>query len=756
MRDILLAKSSGETLATHIAYCLKAGRALLLSLPLSQEEKQRLESDVLLAIAFHDVGKAASGFQRVLYGEQKDWGGKRHEILSAAFASSLLDISPATLLAVLTHHKDLPADGITTPGVGCLPSEQIPWGDDLTPIWKEMAEEWQENQALFHSDWEKICEALGRDDLAVLSPNLAILALDHTWLNRTIGKSGQRKAIPFDQRYYASLVRGLTIASDHLGSAHHIPTTIPDFKSFCVLRQDPRPFQKEAGQGEGSAILRAPTGSGKTEAALLWAQRNQRPNGRLFYVLPYMASINAMYLRLGSGISQSQPGIFGANNVGLLHSRAVMALYDMLGTTGDDCSRLDHQENAKVLSGLARAIWFSIRVCTPQQILRVMLRGKGWETMLAEFPNACFVFDEVHAYDPRMVGLTLGAAKLVSQWGARSLFLSATLPDFLSSLITEVLGEVPIISPNEVKEGDKEILDRKRHTLTIRNGTLLTNLNEIVRAVKSCKSTLIVCNHVRTAQELFDILQGSLGGGVVVLHSRFNQQDRNLIERELVGCSLPKVLIATQVVEVSLDVDFDQAFLEPAPIDALVQRMGRVNRAGKREPAPIVIFTEQVNRHHLYCNCRDGSHDADCRVYRSIEELQLLPNPISEGDLVTVANRVYINGYQGDDRLAFEEGLNHPDIINFEERLLAGAHQDWVNAIIEKADGVVEILPKCLLEEYKKRKEDGLWIEANSLLVPIQARSLAWLESKIDMSQDPWIANLSYSPKVGLKYDDIN
>lgn len=751
MKEVLLAKSSGESLAEHTARCLRAARALLASLPLTEEERQRLEPDVTLAVALHDVGKAASGFQRLLRGKQQDWGGKRHEILSAAFASLLPNISPAVLLAILTHHKCLPGDGITASGYGCLPSEQIPWKEGSAPVWEEMAREWHENQHLFRHEWVKVCKASGRDDLADLSPDLAPLALYRPWLNRSIGKNGQRRVIPFAQRYHAALVRGLTVAADHLGSAHYVPTPIPDLKSFSVLKLHPRPFQRQAGNAEDSAILRAPTGSGKTEAALLWAQRNQRTNGRLFYVLPYTASINAMYKRLGPGISPDRLGIFGSDNVGLLHSRATAALYGMLEAQGDDCSRLERQENAKALSNLARGMWFPIRVCTPHQILRYVLRGKGWELMLAEFPGACFIFDEVHAYDPRVVGLTLATARLAGRWGARSLFLSATLPEFLEALIQDVLGPIPMITPDETCVKDREILDRKRHSLAIREGTLISNFDELVRAVNISRSTLIVCNHVRTAQELFKRLQTDVGDDVALLHGLFNQEDRNRIEGALQGRSMPKVLVATQVVEVSLDIDFDQAFIEPAPIDALVQRMGRVNRAGTREPSPVVVFTEQVNRHHLYCECRGALHQPNCRIHQSIEELQDIQNPISERDLVNAANRVYAGGYQGRDRQVFGEGLNHPDIIEFEKQLLAGAHQDWVEQIVESTDGIIEALPKSLAREYDARRQQGLWIEANSLLVSVRVKNLNQLRAKLNTSTDPWILDCVYSPVMGLE-----
>lgn len=753
MNSGLLAKSTGETIASHTTWCVRAARRLLESLPVSEDQRHSLQHDVLLALAVHDLGKAASGFQRMVQGKQQSWNGKRHEVLSASFCSTLPGMSPSVLLAVLTHHKSLPSDGIVRCDAGCLPFEQLPLEHGALPVWDEMAREWLENRERLAEEWRQICAFLHRDELANIPFELASLSLNPAWLTRGSGKRSQLKVIPFSERFHASLVRGLVVASDHLGSAHLTPRPIPDLRQFTVLRHETRPFQDAAGETQGSAILRAPTGSGKTEAALLWAQRNQIPFGRLFYVLPYTASINAMYRRLGPGSSPDQPGTFGKDNVGILHARATASLYAMLEGLDDDCSRLDRQRNARELVGLAYEMWYPIRVCTPHQILRFVLRGKGWETMLSEFPGACFIFDEVHAYDPRVVGLTLATAKLLNKWSGRTLFLSATFPAFLLRLIRGTLGDVPLIAPDPTKKKDREILDRHRHIVEIRTGNVLDNLEAMLKAIDLAESTLIVCNHVPTAQIVFGRLVGKFGDACLLLHGRFNQEDRNDIERRITRSPLPKVLVATQVVEVSLDIDFDQAFLELAPVDALIQRMGRVNRAGIRKsgPAPVVLFTEQVNKQPLYCSCSGASHTADCRVQRSLDELDHISNPISENDLVNAANRVYLDGYTGDDERAFEEGLHHPDIVDFESRLLAGSHQEWVEHVIEKSDGTIEVLPNCLKQQFESLRKEGLWIEANSLLVPIRVRSLNWLRPRLNMTSDPWLINAPYSKSLGLQ-----
>jgi len=714
----ILAKRDGQTLAEHTIDCFKFAEALVDTLPFDSTELARIRGDLLQALAYHDAGKAASGFQLALTGEGGLWG-RRHEAISAAFASGRC-AEEAVVFAVLTHHKTIPG----TRDTSCVPREEIPFPGDMRQVWLDMEAEWMENFECFMGEWRQICASAGISvDPTMLSP----LALSRSW----VGQS-QNQDIPFDRRRYASLLRGLVITCDHIASgagAGFQPVKVPDFGSVDFGFRELYAFQRRAGEYHGNLILRAPTGSGKTLAALHWARRNQKRNGRLFYVLPNQASINAMHKRLSER--------FPKESVGLLHSRAASSLYSMMEMDGD--SSATRQRMARGASGLARELWYPVKVCTPYQILRYMLHGKGWELMLAEFPNGLFVFDEIHAYEPIVTGLVVATAKCVHDWGASCIFLSATMPAFLQRILQEEVPKVGFIEPSPDEATDREILSKKRHNLTFRDGNILDSIEYISSRIERSSSTLIVCNHVPTAQKVFEALRGS--GDVRLLHSRFNREDRNRKEAGL--DKLPKVLVSTQVVEVSLDVDFEQMYSEPAPVDALVQRLGRVNRRGSRPPADVIIFKEKALDRPPY--------DSEL-VERSICRLEKLSNPVSEADLVEAADAVYGDGYSGNDLKKFRDALSHRLIMDPERSWVAGAHEEWIESLIEKSEGSLEVLPESLYPEYKRRLDVGLTIEANMLLVPIRRGGLSYLHEYIipGNSNRPWIIKKPYSSERGL------
>lgn len=721
----ILAKDTGETLAEHTIRCLEIAKNILANLPFEESKIASISEDLREAIAVHDAGKAATGFQKSLGKDSKRWG-RRHEVISASFAS-FQKLKEEIIFAVLTHHKTIPSNGILS-SKGCLPFEEIPLAPEPCPVWFKMAKEWEENKQLFAVEWSEILSNVKSEKLNA-GLGLSCLALPEMWLEHA-----QQAKMDFQRRLYASLLRGLLMSCDHVASSN-VRIDVPKIPNLANIKPDVHelyPFQKKASMTKGNLILQAPTGSGKTLAALLWAGWNQKRNGRLFYCLPNTASINAMYLRL------SNKKYYGKENVGLLHSRALSSLYAM-GDNDESDSLLIRQKDVRLASSLAKEIWYPIRVCTPHQILRYTLRGRGWELMLSEFPNSCFVFDEIHAYDPVVTGLVIATAKFLTENNASCLFLSATMPDFIKKMLKDEISPIEFVAPSLDDQLDRKILEKKRHNLQISDGNILANIDTVVESIGKSNSTLIVCNHVPSAQIVFEEISKGIED-VVLLHSRFCRRDRDNIEKNFQE-RLPKVLVATQVVEVSLDVDFEQAFSEPAPIDALIQRLGRVNRRGERPPANVVVFDEQINRYPIY--------NKDI-VSRSIDGLKSLSNPLREMDLIDVANRVYQNGYNGEDLERYNNALNHPLIKCYKERLVAGFHNDWTEQIIEKTDGTIDLLPRCLAEQYAEYQAQGLWLESNRLLVPVRTASLSYLFEYLDKNHDPWIINKPYSSSLGL------
>jgi CRISPR-associated endonuclease/helicase Cas3 len=226
------------------------------------------------------------------------------------------------------------------------------------------------------------------------------------------------------------------------------------------------------------------------------------------------------------------------------------------------------------------------------------------------------------------------------------MFLTATLPTFIRKLIKHEVAEIKFIQPSYRNRSDRKILEQKRHTLVVLGGNVLSNVDLIVREAMKAQCTLVVCNHVPTSQEVYRALRDKMKG-IVLLHSQFARRDRNNIEYELLRSKLskddgrykplPRILVTTQVVEVSLDLDFQQGFTEPAAIDALVQRMGRINRrAEQQRPAKVRIFEKQFSS--------DNTVYSEELRDKSLDVLTGLPMPLSEEELNHAADRIYGNG----------------------------------------------------------------------------------------------------------------
>jgi CRISPR-associated endonuclease/helicase Cas3 len=750
-----LAKSDGVTLYQHTADVVAACSALLERLPLTPDEKKEWGPVIKTCAILHDIGKAHDYFQKKLRGEKQT--SIRHEIISLWICCNFLEgLSDAQLFAIATHHKGVIDN--TAADIAArlnarvlgeeLHSEHLPGDPHLLDQLPLLLRTWQ---AYFNGNFSSSPRCTPPQPTKQFP--LHIL--------RLLNRSFQAKALPDPAaRLRLAETRALLIAADHIGSAnrqHDLPSWQRVDPASIARHFELRAYQKRLLSMQSDALLYAPTGAGKTEAALCWFYANQTPNARLIYLLPYTASINAMTARLAA--------IFGEERVTALHSKTLDFFYEQLESEANNFSEpkpgsrtskeehASHAQKARSLRLLSRELFYPVKVATPHQLLRYALRGKGWEMGLFDFRHACVVVDEFHAYEPFMTGLLLASIKWLKQayFGAKVLFMSATIPHFLQELIIEKVfdgdrGKLCAPSPHEPT--DRVVLDQKRHTVICLPGQRLDQQLSAIDALLHDavpKTVLVVVNNVKTCQTLFEQIR--FDGPKMMLHSGFHRLDRQRIEKAITHqdpALRPQLLVATQAVEVSLDIDYDVAFMENAPIDALIQRFGRVNRKGQKGIAPIYLCETIIGKTPFY-----DPHT----LHRTWQEMTALQGrALSEADLVQACNRVYENGYTNGEWEAFQQGFENKTIQEFFCELIAGDWEDWIEKALEKNNSKLEVLCQNLVPAYKQFHRQGNYIGANQLLV-----SVYWHEVKQSLYRNKELGvlvagNLEYVLREGENF----
>src|SRR5690606_11447678 len=214
---------------------------------------------------------------------------------------------------------------------------------------------------------------------------------------------------------------------------------------------------------------------GKTEAAMSWVFANQTENARVFYLLPYTASINAMVIRLQKYYNQDV--------VTALHSKTLDFFYNQISEEYSNDEKDYHVivQEAKSKKSLSKELFYPIKVATLHQILKTSLKGKGWEFSLFDYKNALFIIDEFHTYDALLTGLLLASIKLYRKlFNAKFFFLSATIPEFMLQLIIREVYDgdySKLIRPDKANQHDSIVMNRKRHQLyCMENATIESSI----------------------------------------------------------------------------------------------------------------------------------------------------------------------------------------------------------------------------------------------------------------------------------------
>ena len=689
-----------------------------------------------ICIVCHDLGKSHSEFQRMLRKLTNKWYHQRHELYSIPFveALNLVDTDKTLIKQVIAgHHKNY---------------------EELYRFIEHSYK--QENKNAFLLDVGDDAKlSFETESKQCLNPEYVFSLLKEFRLNVSAINPLVPKKLILDYRkapmllthskyFLLLLLFGAFKQCDHLSSAFISEIKILSNNDFQYLKNkhnellksgfDFYPHQKESSDTIGNVILTAPTGSGKTESAMLWLQKQMQVSGqgRVFYILPFTASINAMYERLKKDIGDE-------SKVGLLHGKLSSYLDSLVERENPDISKEKRHFLTQKIKEEYRTIVTPIKIATPFQLLKHIFGLKGFEKGIFEWVGGYFIFDEIHAYNPNVFAQIIILLEFAVKYLKVKVFvMTATMPQFLKKELQKVIGTFAEISAkNELYE------QFTRHKVILKEGLLADNLNIIQKDLEAGKKVLVVCNTVEQSQNVYSEMKSE---NKVLLHGSFNAFDRNEKERALKDDN-NKLLVGTQAIEVSLDIDYDVIYTEPAPIDALIQRFGRVNRNRCKGICPCFVFKQR--------------NDADKYIYsdqavidRTLEALSRFCEKIREKDLQEAIDFVYPHWSETDES---DYKLTKELLQNYLQHLSPFLYSDKSEEDFYKQFDGIKVLPaKCQID-YKNYLNEFEFTKAESLKVQISKKRFAGLIKEGSIILNAHVFESSNKEKlVETKYFVIN
>jgi CRISPR-associated endonuclease/helicase Cas3 len=518
----------------------------------------------------HDLGKAHPHFQRKINNinsgsiyESREWDFvHRHEISSLAFLpcfpkeewDDLIDL-------VVAHHKSIENDPNKRGIIDLVENDRNLIVNHL--------KNWEE--------WSKY-------GIQILN-KFKITTKEVTY-------NDAKKAIEYVIEYCEnkktgySPLRGLLKSADHFASAFTHNTTkqlqhlfeIPDLSFYRDIKRRSEIYPLSEIPTDDircHTLVVASTGAGKTDFLL------RRCTARVFYTLPFQASINSMWERIKAVVPNK--------DIRLLHATSKIVK--------------KHSVDEQILQPLAGS---AVKILTPHQLAAIIFGTSGFESVMLDLQGTDVILDEIHTYSDFSRSMVLEIVRTLIRLECRIHIGTATMPTVLYTELLKILGGKEKVYEVSL---DDSILDTfDRHQIDkLEDDSLVEGILRDAFANK--EKVLVIFNTIKNAQDFFRKVEGEADFKSVpkmLIHSRFKRGDRVELETRLktqfngdgsgkFGNGLmPCLVVSTQVVEVSLDISFDRMITQCAPLDGMIQRFGRVNRKrtkdtiGKYRPVHVI------------------------------------------------------------------------------------------------------------------------------------------------------------------------
>lgn len=487
-------------------------------------------------------------------------------------------------------------------------------------------------------------EAWRKEALAPASWQVAGLAVLADWLGSNAGIFAyQAEPVPLEQYWNETALPRAHRALAETGLLHRPhPVSYPGFTSAFGFQ--PTPLQAWAetvplAEGPQLFLLEDITGAGKTEAALTLAHRllAERQHEGLYFGLPTMATSNAMYRRLGGYYrrlypSDTEPSLILAHGARDLNETFRQSL---VLSTSDDAPYTHTEDSAGsacrawLADNRKKALLAEVGVGTIDQALLGVLPRKHQPLRLLGLAGKVLIVDEVHAYDTYTSHLLKALLDAHARQGGSAILLSATMPRILREDLVDAwhqgrdentagtLNNDSFPLATHVRGAEVDETPLAASPFSGRNlpvefvHTTEEALDLVLDAAREGRCACWIRNTVDDAIAAYQQVSERLASPeqAMLFHARFTMADRQRIENAALqrfgsdstaADRQGQVLVATQVVEQSLDLDFDVLVTDLAPIDLIIQRAGRLHRhrrdtrgnrvdhaqAGEDRPAP--------------------------------------------------------------------------------------------------------------------------------------------------------------------------